>query len=97
MRVIHKYTLQPTLRVSFLTLANASVRKIAEQHGELCVWMEGDDDRHHEEWTFHTIGTGRPVPDDLPFLGSALCEGGRLVWHVYGRPERPGRGPAAPV
>lgn len=32
---------------------------------------------------FAIFGTGNPIPNDAEFIGSAICEAGALVWHVF--------------
>lgn len=32
---------------------------------------------------FIILGTGQPVPEDAIYIGSVLCAGGALVWHIF--------------
>lgn len=56
------------------------------------IWVEHDwedlssDSVHYERYSLY--GTGHNVPDNMEYIGSAICAQGTLVWHVY-RQKRP--------
>lgn len=57
----------------------------AEQHGILCVWALVDVDGPGRDRTIYIVGTGVPTPPFGRHVGSAVCDGGAYVWHVFER------------
>lgn len=57
------------------------VYHVADQHGELTLWGEVENDLKHCERRFEIYGTGHRINDGNRYIGSAVV--GRYVWHVY--------------
>lgn len=55
------------------------------QPGTVEFWA-ADSDVPVEERHFTVFGTGRPMPDGLVYVGTAMEPGGRLVWHLMSDP-----------
>lgn len=85
MRTIHKYQITELLRAVIVEMPKgAHVIAVAEQRGVLCLWAEVDDNEPLEARTFCLVRTGNPLQgDEGRHLGTAICNGGALVWHVY--------------
>ena len=64
---------------------NGSVLHFAEQHGIPCIWVRLDPKEEHVVWRFHLRGIGHPLPEGraLQHVGTCLCNGGELVWHLF--------------
>ena len=62
-----------------------------EQGDALCVWAIVDPEAPKVSRRVYIIGTGHEGANygDLPFLGTALLMGGRLVIHVFDGGEMP--------
>ena len=57
---------------------------VAEQYGALCLWAEVNPDAISEAVEIAIVGTGHPkIEYGWGYIGSAICEGGALVWHIY--------------
>ena len=55
-----------------------------EQGDAICVWAEVDPDAGNEVRGFNVFGTGHEMPENPgSYLGTAMLEGGRFVFHVY--------------
>jgi hypothetical protein len=82
MRVIYKYELMLGYNSIWLP-AGYKVLKIAEQHGNLTMWVEQDSSYPASNVVFNVYGTGYSIPNpNAVHVGSELMESG-LVWHVY--------------
>lgn len=82
MRNIYKYDLM--LGYNSLYLADGyKVLHVAEQYGNLTMWVEHTIGNLASHRIFNVYGTGQPIPDDRAMhVGTALMTSG-LVWHVY--------------
>ncbi len=95
MRSVHKFTLIPGQQFDVYVSKGAKVLLVAEQHGEICMWMECDPNVPHHNSdmgkgvhrSFRVFGTGHPIDDfvgmHIEHVGSAVCAGGQIIWHVY--------------
>jgi len=83
MRVIYKYPLAIT-NVQPITIPEDHVLlKVAEQNGELFVWIEVDTDSADMTGHFVIKGTGHELDMyGFHYLDSVLMSNG-LVWHVF--------------
>lgn len=86
MRTVWKFLPEPDGHfVTDLGLARP-VLVAAQEPGYLlpCLWVEHDDEALPVPEYYQCFGTGHPLPEDVgPFVGSAVCADGALVWHVY--------------
>ena len=83
MRTIFKYDL--IIGYNSLYLPDGyKVVHVAEQYGNLTMWVEQPDMQHSASaHTFQVYGTGHQISDDRAVhVGTALMTSG-LVWHVY--------------
>lgn len=88
-RTIWKYSLWEGGMRDAVTLQmprGAALLCAREQYDQPCVWAEVDPDAPLEERRLEVYGTGHPVRPFWIYLGTAMCHGGRLVWHVYAEP-----------
>ncbi len=85
MRSIFKYQIRRLSDVVIVKmLKGAKVISVAEQGGILCLWAEVDVSEPMEERVFRIAGTGHNLGgDEGRYIGSVVCSGGALVWHVY--------------
>lgn len=73
----------------------ARVLSVGEQAGVgLCVWALVEPDAPPKARLFRVAGTGHPIypsPEDGvgAFVGTALTDNGRLVWHVWEHEQEP--------
>jgi len=83
--VIHKHKLQ---QVDFQTLTlslDSAVLKVAEQDGELTVWVLKGTQESKCTVEFMILGTGQNISVDMnryEHLDTVLMSSG-LVWHVF--------------
>lgn len=86
MRVIHKYPLTLTGTQSIATGRHPVVRCVAEQGGDLRVWVEVDKGTAGSAAiTLAVVGTGWDIPEGFKYFGTGFV--GSLVWHVYREPQ----------
>lgn len=86
MRTIHKYVLEErTSDIS--TYEGAKVVHVAEQHGQVTVWLEVNTLQRECMRMLHVVGTGYEIPGGA-HVGSLLTAGGHLVFHVYDEGDR---------
>jgi hypothetical protein len=53
------------------------------QRGELCIWAIVDPAAEMEDRQIHIIGTGKPIPDGVEYVGTVQDNSGYYVWHVF--------------
>lgn len=89
-RVIWKYTVQEASLLDLRLPRNGIVRKVAEQHGKLCFWVEFSSDPKlkepdYEDRHFRIYATGQHIPNYelMEYVDTVLMAGGNLVWHIY--------------
>jgi hypothetical protein len=85
MRTVYKYPLPLNDRVTLEIPRGAKPLYVAEQNGQLCLWALVDPEHVEEERGFYILGTGQRTTDDktTQYVGTAICDGGRFVWHVF--------------
>ncbi len=84
MKSVWKFALHPFASLSMPVGAKAL--SVHAQNNEICLWAEVDTDAEKESRKFVVVGTGHPVPVEAgAFIGSALLNGGELVFHVFER------------
>lgn len=86
MITIHKLTLSPK-RSSYSLPEGAELLCAREQHNQVCVWYKCDPNAEQTDRKIVVFGTGHEIPKDLArrlkYLGTAMLEGGSLVFHVF--------------
>ncbi|AUR81602.1 hypothetical protein NVP1009O_35 [Vibrio phage 1.009.O._10N.261.51.C9] len=83
MRTVFKYPLTGETSHVFMP-HDAKVLHVAEQDGVPCVWAEVNPSSTEDHVKFHTVGTGRPLPEaPAEHVGSLMMHGGATVLHVY--------------
>lgn len=84
MTQVWKYTLELSDEPQVLSIPKgAEILTVAGQHDKPALWALVEPTAVREPRTFRVFGTGRPVPYGLQFVGTAICHGGSLVWHVF--------------
>lgn len=88
MRVIHKQVLGEHNRAGHTHFhldiePGARILHVANQYGDIAIWYECDPAASVMPQVFEVVGTGGPVPIVGDYVGSAILDGGRLVFHVY--------------
>lgn len=62
---------------------------MAQQPGDMTptLWLEHNeedmDNQNDERDRYVIYGTGHPIQPDMEHVGSAVCNLGGLVWHIY--------------
>ena len=84
MRIIFKYPI--CIGRNTLSLPKGSkILHVAEQRGQLCMWIEQDTTKPQVYRNFQVYGTGKSFGSDRAveptFVGTALVND--FVWHVY--------------
>lgn len=89
MRLVHKHV----VHVSSFAAAFTQVLRIHEpgkllhvdqQHGNISLWFEVDDELPKVERKFQLFGTGHgPIGPHLSHRGTVPLDSGKLVLHVY--------------
>lgn len=85
-RTVWKFPLKITREQTLAMPAGAVLLHVEEQLGILCLWALVYPKTRVEDRHFVILGTGHPAPENNDMLrpvGSALCDGGTLVWHVF--------------
>ncbi len=83
MRVIYKYELMLGYNSIYLP-EGYKVLKVAEQYGNLTMWIEQDSTRLGKNVVFNVYGTGYSIPNpNAIHVGTEIMENSGLVWHVY--------------
>ncbi len=83
-RVIQKFSLGSRVMAEIELPAGAECRHVAldKELGEICVWMEVDNEfTEMEMHTFGIFNTDDPIPDDWTYLQSIPIS--KLVLHVH--------------
>lgn len=90
--VIHKYPLRlggETNNISMpkgAQLLHVAAQETPVYEAQVCVWALVDPKERVVTRQFLIVGTGHPVPAGK-YVGTALMDGGALVWHVFDRGE----------
>lgn len=86
MKTIYKYKLPIEAEVTLsIPGGGGNVLHVADQDGDLTIWIEVDTEQPNKDHKFRVVGTGQPterVKDDF-HVGSAVV--GPFVWHVFSR------------
>jgi hypothetical protein len=84
-KVVLRFTLSLVDDPALTLPIGAKVLHIAEQKGQLRIWVEMSvaDLRVVHTRRLLVLSTGDPVPDTAIHLGTAICSDGELMWHVY--------------
>jgi hypothetical protein len=61
--------------------AGAKVVRVARQGAAICLWAIVESDNALQPRLFATVGTGRPIPLDVRYLGT--WDDGPFVWHLF--------------
>lgn len=89
---IFKYTIRVTDGPIVLDMPNgARILSVQAQgpnptHDMLTMWALVDESADFVTRTFRTFGTGQPLSSAVcgyVHIGTVLCAGGLLVWHVF--------------
>lgn len=86
MRTIHKQVLQIADEQTIQVPIGTANMYVGTQRGDVCMWYMCDPDNEYQDITIRIYGTGHPIEEDvnlLRYLGTAMTEGGRFVWHVF--------------
>lgn len=79
---IWKYVLQITDEQIIEVPNGAKPLHVGQQDGHLCLWMVVDVESEFTKFVVNIVGTGNPVPNELPpYIGTAQIHA--LVWHVF--------------
>ena len=92
MKTIHKFELRPSRYGSMCETVlmdhAAEIIHVAEQDGDIFLWVEVDTNSTRSEYSFEVFGTGHEMlvgaSIERKHLGSVLMQSG-LVFHVYHR------------
>ena len=87
MKTVWKFRLEPEILIDMPTGA-----ELLSVHGighDIFVWALVDPDALTEERRFLVFGTGHAIHDDMSmrFVGTAILDGGSLVFHVFEKVE----------
>lgn len=79
---IFKYTLSISDEPQTFEIPEAGMLcMVANQDGQLCLWVQVDPSRPTEKQTFVVHGTGHEIQDREDYVGSAIVP--PFVWHVF--------------
>lgn len=87
MKTIYKYPLTREGPQTISIPEGAEFLSVIEQNNLPVVYFLVDPNQ--EDWpvTFQLLGTGQPIPEDLPkyflYLGTVSISDGKLIWHIY--------------
>lgn len=83
MREIWKFVLKPETEIDMPK--KAKLLSVADQYGNVCLWVEVDTIWENEKRSFVFFGTGHTIPIDLDlaFIGTVLLMDDSLVLHVF--------------
>lgn len=85
MNAVWKYELSLRQEQRIEMPVGAKILHVAEQHGILCLWALVAPGANRVNRRLMIAGTGHlTVPqDEWTHVGTALCDGGEFVWHVF--------------
>lgn len=86
-KTIWKAALEPTDVQEIDVPTGATMLCAREQYEQVCVWFMCDPSAPIERRKIAIVGTGHPAPDDGQYLGTASLHGGRLMLHVFAKPN----------
>ena len=82
MKTIWKFKIDTDMVLSLPK--GAKVLSVAEQFGDVNMWVLVDNDAEFENRKFTLYGTGHHIHDDnIQFLGTVCMMGGRFVVHAF--------------
>jgi hypothetical protein len=85
--VIWKFTLELTDIQKLTITEGAQILSVANQNGNLCLWVMLVPHLRKVKRTIEIIGTGNPIEEGIErkFIGTAVIN--PFVWHVFERLE----------
>lgn len=87
MRQIQKFNIYPEVPHNTFSLGRYDKPiHIHAQHGLVAMWVEVDVSTINppdQQRKFTIIPTGGHIGNNMIYVGTALVEQGKLVWHVY--------------
>lgn len=84
MNAVWKFPLEIRDRQIIEIPAPCKLLFVAEHGGRLCLWAQINPANPNERRIITIVGAGDGhVDPDWFHIGSAICAGGTLVWHVY--------------
>jgi hypothetical protein len=83
MAVVWKYVLAPVPEQTINIPVGAQLLHVAEQNGQLCLWAKVDLSGAVVSRRFYVAATGYEMPSYVEHIGTALMQGGDLVFHVF--------------
>lgn len=91
MRVVWKYKIERSRLDQMMGLrlfvgANPTVLHVAAQRDKdtlPTLWVECDESGEQAILDVSVVATGDRVPKGETHIGSCVCDGGNLIWHIY--------------
>jgi hypothetical protein len=79
MRTVYKYPLKVSEHIPIPK--GGKILSVAEQNGEIFLWVEVDTTQEVEGRFFIVYGTGWMIDEESIYVGTV--HSGLLVWHIY--------------
>jgi hypothetical protein len=84
MRTIWKHVLDLQTNIIVIEMPlGAEILTAREQGSAICIWYQCDPTQPMEKRKFVIVPTGGAAPDQAPYIGTVLLEGGMYVFHVF--------------
>jgi hypothetical protein len=85
MKNIYKYILKATDIQIIEMPKDSEILTVQVQNGVPCLWVKVSECSwfDNESVTIHTCGTGNPMGEVGPYIGTYQLDGGSLVFHVF--------------
>ncbi len=84
MRKIFKYKISVAKYEFSMDLpVGAAIVKFAEQHGQLCIWVDVDVTKGNQKRDFYICGSGHEVPKFATYIGTAFLHNGDIGYHLF--------------
>lgn len=90
MKTIWKAQLRPQIGSTVSTIdipANSIILSVGEQHGDVSLWFQVDDQLPIEQRVFEVIGTGHEIKEEpnisKVYVGRADLMSGNLILHIF--------------
>jgi hypothetical protein len=80
---VWKYTLGKAIN-DLAIPDGGQILTVAEQHGQVTMWVRVNRDAYVLPRTFYVVGTGTDIPDaPTVYRGTVITAQGSLVFHVF--------------
>lgn len=86
MKKVLKFPLKITDDQTVVMPEGSQILTVQTQHDTVTIWALCPETLKKQPRRIEIFGTGHPIPNgNRTYLGTAITQGGSLVWHVFER------------